>query len=197
MNTAGIGEILPYIPPGFRIALCACFFFLGATFSDFFQCMIYRRSKRISLFIRRSFCDSCGKRLRWFHLIPVVSFFLVKGKCAYCGAKIDPMYMLSDFFAGVMVVLLASSRIPIPFLALFSLMLVFVSAHDFLSHMVPVLPLFLLLCVNLIYGYSLGNLYDRLFFIIAPAVSLLLLILGVVLRVGAVRALALLFINAI
>lgn len=51
----------------------------------------------------RSFCPQCRKQLLWWHNIPVVSWFLLRGKCAFCKATISFRYplveLLSAFFA--------------------------------------------------------------------------------------------------
>lgn len=38
---------------------------------------------------RRSECDSCGRSLKWWQLIPLVSYPVLRGKCAYCQERID------------------------------------------------------------------------------------------------------------
>lgn len=44
----------------------------------------------------RSGCPSCGKKLAWYELIPVVSFVLQKGRCAGCGSRISWQYPLVE-----------------------------------------------------------------------------------------------------
>ena len=36
----------------------------------------------------RSYCDSCRRPLRWFELIPVVSFVALGGRCRSCRARL-------------------------------------------------------------------------------------------------------------
>jgi leader peptidase (prepilin peptidase)/N-methyltransferase len=52
---------------------------------------------------RRSFCPSCSKQLYWYHNIPVLSWLLLRGSCAFCKAKISARYpvveLLSVLFA--------------------------------------------------------------------------------------------------
>jgi leader peptidase (prepilin peptidase)/N-methyltransferase len=36
----------------------------------------------------RSECDSCGARLRWIELVPLLSYLIQRGKCRHCGANI-------------------------------------------------------------------------------------------------------------
>jgi len=43
---------------------------------------------------------TCEKTLRWYELIPVVSFFAQIGRCRGCGAKISWQYPLVELAAG-------------------------------------------------------------------------------------------------
>jgi leader peptidase (prepilin peptidase)/N-methyltransferase len=36
----------------------------------------------------RSECDSCGAQLRWFELVPLLSYLVQRGKCRRCGERI-------------------------------------------------------------------------------------------------------------
>jgi leader peptidase (prepilin peptidase)/N-methyltransferase len=49
----------------------------------------------------RSACPSCGRQIRAWENIPVVSWFLLRRKCAGCGAPISIKYPLVELLAGV------------------------------------------------------------------------------------------------
>ncbi len=49
----------------------------------------------------RSACPSCGKQLRWYHNIPVISYLLLRGKCAFCHARISIQYPLVELLNGL------------------------------------------------------------------------------------------------
>lgn len=49
----------------------------------------------------RSSCDSCGRELAWHDLIPLVSFAIQRGKCAACGARIDPLHTVIELLCAV------------------------------------------------------------------------------------------------
>jgi len=36
----------------------------------------------------RSHCESCGRALRWFELVPLLSYPLLRGRCRTCGARV-------------------------------------------------------------------------------------------------------------
>lgn len=53
--------------------------------------------RRLSIaFPRRSFCTSCGHQLRWWNNIPLVSWLLQSGRCAYCREHIPMRYPLVE-----------------------------------------------------------------------------------------------------
>jgi len=36
----------------------------------------------------RSHCDTCGRSLSWYELVPLVSFFALRARCRTCGGSI-------------------------------------------------------------------------------------------------------------
>jgi leader peptidase (prepilin peptidase)/N-methyltransferase len=50
----------------------------------------------------RSFCPHCRRTLLWYHNIPVVSWFLLRGRCAYCQTQIPFRYLLLELLTGVL-----------------------------------------------------------------------------------------------
>lgn len=51
----------------------------------------------------RSRCDSCGRSLSFGHTIPLVSYVGLRGACAHCGSRIDPIHIVGEV-AGVAVI---------------------------------------------------------------------------------------------
>ncbi len=49
----------------------------------------------------RSHCMSCGRTLRWFELIPLISYIAARGRCRRCGAKIGIRYPLVELAGGI------------------------------------------------------------------------------------------------
>lgn len=50
----------------------------------------------------RSACHSCSKTLRWWELVPVVSFLLLRGRCSECKSRISIQYPLIELWTGVL-----------------------------------------------------------------------------------------------
>lgn len=63
---------------------------------------ILRIPKGESIITKRSHCNGCGNVLRWYELIPVLSFVLQKGRCRHCKAKILWQYPLVELANGLL-----------------------------------------------------------------------------------------------
>lgn len=50
----------------------------------------------------RSACMSCEASLAWCDLVPVVSYFLVRGRCRACGSRISFQYPLVELATGAL-----------------------------------------------------------------------------------------------
>jgi leader peptidase (prepilin peptidase)/N-methyltransferase len=51
---------------------------------------------------KRSICPNCHKQLLWWHNIPVVSWFILGGQCAYCNKGISFRYPFVELFSAVL-----------------------------------------------------------------------------------------------
>nr|WP_242446000.1 A24 family peptidase [Sphingopyxis lindanitolerans] len=49
----------------------------------------------------RSQCDGCGRPLRAWELVPLLSALWARGKCARCGARIDPFHGRVEIASGL------------------------------------------------------------------------------------------------
>lgn len=78
-------------------------FLFGAAVGSFLNVVVLRLG--VSPISGRSRCPHCGKTLEWFELIPLISFFLQKGRCRACGARLSLQYPLVEFLSGAMFLL--------------------------------------------------------------------------------------------
>ncbi len=70
---------------------------LGACIGSFLNVVIYRWPRDLS--IRRpsrSFCPACRHAIAWYDNIPVLSYFLLGGRCRHCQARISLQYPLVE-----------------------------------------------------------------------------------------------------
>ena len=56
---------------------------------------------RFNLVVPRSGCPKCGYRIRAWQNVPVVSWLVLRGRCAGCGTKIGLKYPLVELLAGI------------------------------------------------------------------------------------------------
>jgi len=80
-------------------------FILGLFFGSFLNVIIDRTGKKESFISGRSHCDFCKKELKWFDLIPLLSFLLLNGMCRYCGKKLSFQYPIVEIVTGILFLL--------------------------------------------------------------------------------------------
>jgi len=85
---------------------CLLSFIFGLFMGSFLNVCIYRIPKGESVVYPPSKCPSCGNRIKWYHNVPLLSYFFLKGRCAYCGERISPIYPLIEFLTGLLTALL-------------------------------------------------------------------------------------------
>ncbi len=59
-----------------------------------------------------STCPSCGHGIRAWENIPVLSYFLLKGRCSACGSRISPRYPIVEGATGVITLITAAQFEP-------------------------------------------------------------------------------------
>ncbi|MBL7663071.1 prepilin peptidase [bacterium] len=70
---------------------------LGLGIGSFLNACIYRVPRKLSVaFPTRSFCPKCNKTILWWENIPVLSWFILWGKCSKCRLPISPVYPLVE-----------------------------------------------------------------------------------------------------
>jgi len=79
---------------------------LGAALGSFLNVLIYRLPEEKSIIFPASNCPHCGKPIRFYDNIPVISFILLKGRCRACRGKISFRYPLVELITAVLSLLL-------------------------------------------------------------------------------------------
>ncbi len=79
-------------------------FILGAVIGSFLNVVIIRLPQAKSVVFPASHCPKCGENLKWYHNIPILSWLLLGGKCAYCKEPISIQYPLVELFSGLLFV---------------------------------------------------------------------------------------------
>ncbi len=82
--------------------MLAIVFLYGLVFGSFYNVVIYRIPRDLSIARGRSFCPACGRPLSSRDLVPVFSWLFLKGRCRTCGAPISPRYPLFELATGLL-----------------------------------------------------------------------------------------------
>lgn len=77
-------------------------FVLGTLFGSFFTVVGTRLPKNEGFIKSRSYCDHCKHSLSFLDMIPILSFLFLKGKCRYCGEKINSLSTWMELFTGIL-----------------------------------------------------------------------------------------------
>ena len=80
----------------------AVVFAFGMILGSFLNVCILRLPAGKSIVLPGSACPKCGKAIRAYDNIPVVSYAILRGKCRACGAGISPMYPLVELLTGAL-----------------------------------------------------------------------------------------------
>src|SRR3990167_10827881 len=121
---------------------------------------------------------SCGKKIRWFDLIPVFSWLHLRGRCRACGSRISMQYPAVEFLTGSVFALVGGASLS-PFATatelLIGAVLIAIAAYDIRHTIIPdawvwSFNALALLSAVIIPPYSI---HDTLYsFLAGPAVAL-------------------------
>jgi len=83
------------------------FFIYGLFIGSFLNVCIFRIPVGISLVKPPSSCGSCGHRLNYIDMLPIVNYIINKGKCSYCGSSYSMQYPLIELLNGLLYLFVA------------------------------------------------------------------------------------------
>lgn len=115
-------------------------FIFGTLIGSFLNVVIYRYNSGTSPLKGRSLCFACGKTLRWYELVPVLSFLFQKGRCRTCKVKLSWQYPIVEVVSGAMFVAVALLHKPliesVYLVTIFSTLLV-IAVYDLRHQIIP------------------------------------------------------------
>lgn len=84
------------LPPAFLITVATVF---GLVIGSFLNVVAYRIPAGIPL-VRESRCPGCDAAVKWYQNVPVLSWLLLRGRCAACGGPISIRYPIVEAVTG-------------------------------------------------------------------------------------------------
>lgn len=131
----------------------------------------------------RSHCPKCGHILRWFDLIPLVSFVILRGRCRDCGQPISWQYPLVEITTALLFLLIFNldighwgfignwelgigNFISLGYLLYIVCVLLVVFVYDLRHYIIPDKIIFPAVAVSLVYrffeiwNFNLGHLLE-------------------------------------
>lgn len=78
------------------------FIIMGLVMGSFYMVVGLRMPNNESIVKPRSHCDNCKQTLKWYDLIPVLSFIFNRGVCRYCKTKLSIWYPLIEILSGLL-----------------------------------------------------------------------------------------------
>ena len=76
------------------------FAILGMCLASFYHVVATRLSNDKSIIKPASHCDYCRKKLKWYELIPIVSYIVQGGMCNHCHKKLPISYLITEIVLG-------------------------------------------------------------------------------------------------
>jgi len=80
-------------------------FVIGCCIGSFINVVIHRLPLNKSIVYPNSSCPICKAKIKWFDNVPILSWFLLKGKCRSCKTKIAFSYPIIELCTAILLCL--------------------------------------------------------------------------------------------
>lgn len=144
------------------------YFIIGTIVGSFLNVCIHRLPREESIIFPASHCPRCRHKLSFFDLIPIISYFVLRGKCRYCGEKISFRYPLVELITGLLFALtgylfpILSQPIDFFFSIVFIMLLVIVIFADHEQMVIPDNISIIGIVLGIAYSFLKGNVVSAL-----------------------------------
>jgi len=145
-------------------------FILGLSVGSFLNVVICRLKTKETIIFNRSYCPKCRVILKWYDLIPVLSFLLQRRRCRYCKKKISWQYPVVEISTGLLFCLIFNLQFTIfnliyYFIIISFLIIIFV--YDLKHYIIPNRIVYPGIIISLLYLLFIA--YDSLFLYLLSA----------------------------
>lgn len=77
-------------------------FLFGISLGSFLNVCIYRIPIKKSIVSPPSSCTVCGKNIKFYDNIPILSYLILRGRCRHCGVHIGIIYPVVELVIGLL-----------------------------------------------------------------------------------------------
>lgn len=143
-------------------------FAIGACIGSFLNVVLYRTEHGEDWVWGRSHCENCRSPIAWYDNLPLLSYFLLRGRCRHCHKPISKAHPLVEGLIGILFVwwwLLGSLFFRLtmePFVLIQPLfwlvvgvLLIFIFVEDYLNQLIPLWALVALALLAVAYRFAL------------------------------------------
>jgi len=86
-------------------------FLWGALWGSFFNVAIYRWPREMSVVSPPSHCPACGEPIPAFRNVPILGYFMLRGKAACCGATLSSRYPMVELLSAALCLAVAEQYV--------------------------------------------------------------------------------------
>ncbi len=94
-----------------EVGLQSAVFIFGTIVGSFLNVVLLRKNTGETIINGRSRCFSCNKIIVWYDNIPILSYFVLGGRCRWCNSKISWQYPIVEFLVGLLAILIYTKNI--------------------------------------------------------------------------------------
>lgn len=136
------------------------FFIFGSIMGSFYHVIATRLSNGLSIVKPASHCENCKHQLKWYELIPIISYLMQGGKCRDCKAKLPISYFLIELCTGILFAVCyhvfdTPLEIAISIIFVSSLIIIIISDIEYMIILDEVL-IFAIISIIILYIIDLG-----------------------------------------
>ncbi len=151
-------------------------FLFGLIIGSFLNAALYRLEVGGSLVKERSRCPLCGHILKWYELLPVLSFLIQKRKCRSCGGKISFQYPLVELLTGFLFLstflyiwagLSFQGIIDVVYIFTVLSFIILIFVFDLKHYIIPNIAVYSLITISFFYSLYFYSFSEILFYILA------------------------------
>ena len=156
------------------------FFIFGSIMGSFYHVIATRLSNGLSIVKPASHCEKCNHQLKWYELIPIISYVIQGGKCIKCKTKLPISYFLMELCTGILFAVCyhvfdTPIEIVISIVFVSSLMIIIISDIEYMIILDEVL-IFAIISIIILYIIDMG-LYETSIKILAGSGSFVTMLL--------------------